>query len=797
MLKNYLRIAWRNLIKNKIQSFINIAGLSIGMMLSMLIGLWIWDELSFNEYHQNYDRIAQVMLNKSSNGEIRTQPYIPFPLGAELHNNFGSDFKNIMLSSGTENHILSFGEKNFTRTGNYLDPQAPEMLTLKMLRGVRSGLSDPSSILLSESVARTYFGNDNPIGKIMKIDNGHDVKVTGVYKDLPYNSQFKDLLFIAPLDLFVSFNPDLRSKEGKEDWGNNFLEIFVQLNEHADMEKVSAKIRNIISEKTDKEYARIYKPEIFLHPMSKWHLYSEFKNGMSVGGSIEFVWLFGIIGIFVLLLACINFMNLSTARSEKRAKEVGIRKAIGSLRVQLIYQFFGESLLVVAFSFMISLFLVQLTLPFFNEISDKRMSILWSNPLFWISGIGCTIITGLIAGSYPALYLSSFIPVKVLKGHFRAGRFAAIPRKILVVIQFTVSVTLIIGTIVVFRQIQFAKNRPIGYHREGLIMIGTNTRDIHNHFDIVRDELKKSGAMIEMAESGSPITELWSTTSDLDWRGKNSNMTANFRKTGVTYEYGKTVGWQFKEGRDFSSAFSTDSSGMILNESAVKFMDLKKPVGEIITWAGKQFKIIGVIRDMVTESPYAEIRPSIFYTAKHREGFVYIRINPTISFREALRKIESVFKKYAPASPFDYKFVDEEYAKKFGNEERISKLAGSFTMLAIFISCLGLFGMASFVAEQRIKEIGVRKVLGASVFNLWRLLTKDFLALIIISLLIAMPTAYYFMNNWLQNYQYRSEIPWWIFAAAGLGTIIITLLTVSSQAISTAMANPVKSLKTE
>ncbi|MEI9908183.1 MAG: FtsX-like permease family protein [Bacteroidota bacterium] len=574
------------------------------------------------------------------------------------------------------------------------------------------------------------------------------------------------------------------------------MQVYVQIADDADMDQVSGLIKNMKLEKLDPEEAR-YKPTLFLDAMSKWHLYSEYKNGVNAGGKIRYVWMFGIIGFFVLLLACINFMNLGTARTEKRAKEVGIRKAIGSLRGQLVGQFFCESLLVTALAFVCSLVLVQLILPFFNEVANKKIALLWSSPLFWIAGILFTLITGLIAGSYPALYLSSFQPVRVLKGRFRIGRFAALPRKVLVIVQFTVSVTLIICTIVVFRQIQFAKDRPIGYSRDALITVPVLTNDITAHFDIVKDELLKKKVIIAMAASEAPVTDIWGSDGAFDWKGKAPELAVDFPVTGVSVDYGNTVDWEFKEGRNFSTTFATDSSALILNEAAVKYMALQHPVGENIKWKGVPYKVIGVINDVITESPYEPVRPSVFWLLSWQPNFIFLKINPDVSAAFALHTIETVFRQYNPSSPFDYSFADEDYSRKFGNEERVGKLAGFFAILAIFISCIGLFGMASFMAEQRIKEIGIRKVLGASVFNVWRLLSKEFVALVMISLLIAGPAAYYFMYDWLQNYSYRSSMSWWIFAAAGLGAMIITLLTISFHAVKAAVANPVKSLRTE
>lgn len=797
MLLNYLKIALRNLAKNKVYSFINIGGLAVGMAVAMLIGLWIYDEVSFDKYHDNYDRIAQVWQFNMYNGEKESQVSNPAVMAEEIRNNYGSDFKYVLQSSWNSNHILATDEKKFTKSGSYFEPQVTEMLSLKMLKGTRDGLKDPHSILLSESVAKTYFGEADPMNKLIKIDNKTDVKVTGVYEDLPYNSSFRELSYIMPWELYLITNDWVRKME--EPWGSNFTQTFAQINEKGDFDKISAKIKNVKLNKVGKEQAK-YKPEVFLHPMSKWHLYSEFKGGVNTGGRIEFVWLFGIIGVFVLLLACINFMNLSTARSEKRAKEVGIRKAIGSMRGQLIGQFFSESLLVVAFAFVFSILLVQLILPFFNELANKKMTILWSNPVFWLLGIVFSIITGLIAGSYPALYLSSFQPVKVLKGTFRVGRFASVPRKVLVVVQFTVSVTLIIGTIVVFRQIQFAKDRPVGYNQNGLINIFMQTTDIHNHFEAVRDELKKTGAIVEMAESGSPLTDHWNTNGGFMWEGKDPNQAVDFPNNNVTHEYGKTIGWQFVAGRDFSREFITDSLAFVLNEAAAKFIGYKNPmdaIDKIIKWNDRPYKVIGVVKNMIVQSPYEPSRASLFHLTRDDGNTMILKLNPNKSASKSLSQIEEIFKKYNPAQPFEYKFVDEAYARKFGNEERIGKLATFFAILAIFISCLGLFGLASFVAEQRTKEIGVRKVLGASVTNLWALLSKDFVYLVLISLLIASPIAYYFMSNWVQKYTYRTDISWWVFVVTAIGALVITLLTVSFQAIKAALVNPVKSLKTE
>ncbi|MBC7868542.1 MAG: ABC transporter permease, partial [Gloeobacteraceae cyanobacterium ES-bin-316] len=697
MIKNYFKIAWRNLIKHKGYSAINIGGLAVGMAVAILIGLWIYDELSFDKYHHNYDRIARVMQQQKFNGEISTQFSNPAFLSREMRRKYGSDFKHVLQSSWNNQHTLAYKEKKLLKSGSFFEPGIAEMLSLKILSGNINGLKEVNSIMLSASVSEAYFGTEDPIGKVLKLDNKADLNVTAVYEDLPYNTSFRELTFILPWELYLVQNPWIKSME--DPWGSNFTQTFVQLADNADIKKVSARIKNVKLDMVGPEEKK-FNATMFLHPMSKWHLYADFKNGVNIGGRNQYVWLFGIIGIFVLLLACINFMNLSTARSEKRAKEVGVRKAIGSARSQLIAQFFSESFLVVFFSFILSILLVILFIPLFNSVADKKLSFLWLNPNFWVWGIGFTLFTGLVAGSYPALYLSSFQPTKVLKGTFRLGRFASLPRKLLVVLQFSVSVFLIIGTIVVFRQIQHAKNRPVGYNKESLVTVAIN-ETLHSKFDALRNELKGSNLIMEMTQSTSAVTEVWNSNGGFTWDGKDPNQAVDFPNTGVTPEYGKVVGWQIKEGRDFSRSFATDSAAFILNESAVKFIGLKDPVGKIIKWNDEPYRIIGVVKDMLIESAYKPIRASMYHFNNEIGSIIILKINPDISPNVALGKIETVFKKYDQATAFEFKFVDEDFAKKFGDEERIGKLSAVFAILAIFISCLGLFGLASFVAEQR------------------------------------------------------------------------------------------------
>lgn len=791
MFKNYFLTAWRNLNKNKGYSFINIGGLAIGMSVAMVIGLWVWDELSFDKSHKNYDRIAQVWQFVKFGAEKSSYNSLPIPLAAELREKY-TDFAAVSVSTYNRTTILTIGDKKLSRTGMFVEPDFPKMMTVEMMGGSADQLRDIHSILISQSLAKAIFATGDPLNKIIRLNNKENVQVAGVYRDFPGNSSFKDVFFLASWQLFTTM--DGYAKRASDQWDENSFQIFTQLKEGADIKNVSSKIKDIRMKREDPPK---YKPEFFLHPMSKWHLQGDFKNGVNEGGLIKLVRLFGMAGIFVLLLACINFMNLSTARSEKRAKEVGIRKTLGSGRPQLIRQFFSESILVSFIALLLCLLIVQLLLPFFNQLTNKNMAVFWSNSLFWLAAITFCLVTGLIAGSYPALYLSSFKPIKVLKGRFKAGRLASLPRKVLVVFQYSISVTLIIGAIVVFRQINYAKDRAPGYESDGLIEINMSTPDLREHYEALRMDLLNTGAIAELSQSSGTIVDDYGGTTNISWRDKAKDMRPLLMSNFITHDYGKTIGWKVLVGRDFSKDFSTDTSAIIINEAAMKLMGFNDPLNEFVKFNGKEYKVVGVVNNMIKGSPFAAVKPS-FYTINFRAvNVINIKLSANSRIREALVKMENIFKKYDPAAPFEYKFADEQYAAKFAIEQRIGKLAGFFAAFAIFISCLGLFGLASFVAEQRKKEIGIRKVLGATITGVWQLLSREFLVLVLIAILIASPIAWYIMHQWLENYDYRTQIVWWIFGAASSGALIITFLTVSFHAIKAALANPVKSLRTE
>jgi len=810
MLKNYIKIAWRSLLKNRISSFINISGLAVGMAVAMLTGLWLHDELSFNKYHENYDRIARVAMS----GVGKDGPYlsatVSYPLAYELKTNYRDRFKHLVRASWGPECILSRGDKKISRPGQYMDEDAPYMFTLKMIRGSRAGLVELHSVLLSASTAKALFGDADPVDQVIVINNKTSVKVTGVYEDLPLNTELKDVKFIAPFALWVSEN-DWIGHTAKNEWWNHFLKLYAEIKPGTTFEAIDRQIANVerdhIKGLGDQNHRELLaaKQTPVLEPMSGWHGLD--RRGRTDASVKQMVWLVSLIGAFVLILACINFMNLSTARSERRAHEVGIRKAIGSMRRQLVFQFFCESLVIVVFSFLLALALTVISLHWFNQLAAKQMTIPWGHPVFWMISVAFILITGIVAGSYPALFLSSFNPVRALKGTFRLGRESSIPRKVLVVFQFTVSVALINCTIIILRQVEHARDRPVGYTRDGLIMMKMKSGDFYGKYDLVRSELLNTGVVAEFAESMGRVTEMWSNNGGFTWPGITAAQTElNFGTLAVSAEYGRTIGWQFLQGRDFSRQMAGDSMGMIINESAAKAMGLKEPVGTDVTWTWWQdrtqvlhYKILGVVKDMIMESPYGNTQPVVFYQKGHNGGFnwMLVKIRPGVAMHTALPKVEAVMKRLIPSAPFDYQFADEEYAVKFASEERISKLAGFFAALAVFISSLGLFGLASFTAEQRTKEVGIRKVLGATVLNIWGLLSKEFFLLVGISLMIAIPIAYYCMHSWLQGYVYRISISGWVFAASGLAALMITLVTVSFQAVRTALANPVKSLKAD
>jgi putative ABC transport system permease protein len=790
MFRNYFKTAWRNIIKSKGYSALNIFGLAIGMAVALLIGLWVYNEYSFNKFLPEYERVYKVQRNYDSNGDTLTFATNSLRLAEALRNDI-PEIEHVVESDWMGEHGLMVGEKKLYLRGAQSGSDFLKVFQYELIQGNAAAvLNDPYSIVLTQSTARALFGNEDPINKIVRFDNQNDLKVTGVLKDFPANSTFQ-IKFIVPFSFLDATNPWIKSNRTGS-FSNNSYQIFVKLKPGVPLEQVAPKIRLITH--SEKDNTNAMNSFVWLQPMESWRLYSEFENGKVSGGFIRYVKMFSIIGALILLIACINFINLTTARSEKRAREVGVRKVIGSRRHQLIGQFLAESLLLTVFSFLLSVLVVQLALPGFNTLTGNVISIPFGSLTFWSIMLASVLITALIAGTRPAFYLSSFKPISVLKGAMQAGKSSTLFRKVLVVSQFTCSVALIISTLIIYRQIQHAKDRPTGYDINRVVM-NYMSADLNRNYTALKNELLQTGIASHVTLATSPATNIYWHSDVEAWPGKNAGETIEMG-TIVTHEdYFKTMGMTIKEGRDFSGI--NDTLSVIFNEAAIQQMRIKNPVGQTINWQGTQFTIAGIVKNALMVSPFAPAEPTMFLINDNNKGNMIYRLSPNIESGEALKQLTAIFNKYNPAFPYNYQFADESYQAKFNLEVLIGKLAGLFAALAIFISCLGLFGLAAYIAEQRIKEIGIRKVLGATTSQIWMLLSKDFIVLVLVSCVIASPLAYYFLQDWLQKYEYRISIGPGVFIIAALLALAITMITISFQAIKAALTNPVKNLRSE
>lgn len=790
MFKNFFKIAYRNLIRNKGFSAINITGLAIGMASAILILLLIQNEVSYDQFHEKKDRIYEAWNRARFDDKTMCWNTTPKILARTMEYDLPEVERTVRVNWSNE-LLFSVGDKRITRTGNTVDTGFLQMFSFPLLKGnPATALNDMHSIILTEKLAKALFGDGEAMGKVIKVDNKDNFTVTGIAKDLPNNTRF-DFEYLMPWSYLQSKN------QVDSNWGNNSTRTYVLLKPNTTLASVEPKMK-VLKQKYNDE-AREDKWEMFIYPISKWQLYSSFTNGVEDGGGrIEFVRLFAVIAAFILLIACINFMNLSTARSERRAKEVGIRKVVGAQKSSLVGQFIGESVLISFLAALVAVLIVELSLPAYNQLTGKTLFIDFSNMYTWLTAIGFILFTGILAGSYPAFFLSSFQPVKVLKGTFKKAHALVTPRKVLVVLQFTFAIILIICTIIIKQQIDYARNRETGYNKNNLIY-HSFTNDIEKNYSIIRNELLSSGAASHVVKTNSPITQVWSDGWGQEWEGKDPKDKTDFYRFVTDEGLGVTAGLEFIKGRDFNlKEFPTDSTGMIINEAALNVMKFKDPIGKVVKDNGIDWHIVGVVKDFILTSPYEPVRPMLISGAK-QQWFqtMLIKLNGDNSTAQNLKTAETIFKKYNPEYPFQYKFVDEEYARKFQGEQKQGTLAALFAGLTIFISCLGLFGLATYMAENRVKEIGVRKVLGASVSGIATLLSKDFVRLVLISFLIAAPIAWWAMHAWLKDYPYRVNIQWWVFAAACLLSVLIAIITVSFQAIKAAVANPVKSLRTE
>jgi len=788
MLKNYIKIAIRNLKTHKLYSAINIGGLSIGMAVSFILLLFIYDEFTHDQFHVRKDRIFKLKYNQPSEKGIETDDGVPKVLAEVIQKDI-PEVERVIRTDWGGKHILTVNDKILSKNGYFVDPAFLQTFSFKLLKGeVSSVFKDIESIVLTEKAAKTLFGETDPINQLVKLDNEILVKVTGIVMDPPANSTFR-FEFLSPWELFEKKNPWVKSSG----WGSYSFNTYVELKPSASEATVNSKIKNLIGK---------YDPEnkdntLFLHPLKRWHLYGEFKDGINTGGKIEYVRLFLFLALGILLIACINFMNLSTARSEKRAREVGVRKVIGAKRSHLIQQFLGESVLMALIAFGLAVLLVSLCLPYFNTITKEELSTPLQNPYAWVIGLGVTLLTGFISGSYPAIFLSSFQPVRVLKGQLKVGKAALRPREVLVVIQFTFAIALIIATILIYKQISFIKSRPLGYDNSNLIQLYQQGKLVRD-FDRFKNDLLESGAIIAGCKGSSGLINVNNSSWGARWPGQlPGEEKIPIAHIATTYDFTKTFDIQIKEGRDFSPSFLSDSSGILLNEEAVNLMRLKDPIGQNIEWQGGKRTIVGVVKNFVWGNPYEPTKPLVVSFNPDWSNVATFRLNPYKPASESLARIEKAYKTYNPEYNFEYRFIDEMFEKKFETETLLGTLANWFAGLAIFISCLGLLGLATFSAEQRRKEIGIRKVLGASVSHLWFNLSKDFLRLVIIAFLIAAPISWYFMNDWLSQYTYKTTISLWVFLATISIALFISVITVSWQTIKAAISTPAKNLRTE
>jgi len=786
MLKNFIKVALRNLRAKKAFSFINITGLAVGMAGAILIALWVQNEYSFDSFHANNKTLYKAWYRYPSKDYVGTQEVTSGPLGAALKQEY-PDIKSTSRIYWTENRLFNYKDVSLKANGNEVDKAFLTMFTFPLIEGnAEHALEDVNNVVLTKHLAEKIFGNTDPLNQIVKMDGKQVYKVTGVMQDLPNNTEF-NFEYLTPIPAAGAYNDN--------SWNNNSYYTYVQLQPNADVNQVNQKIR-LIHQKHLVDKNNI--TEVFLYPFSKMHLYSRFENGKAVGGKIEVVRLLLIIAGIILLIACINFMNLSTAQSHKRAMEVGVRKVMGAARGNLISQFLAESLAITFIAGVIGLFLAQAALPAFNQLTTKTLHIQYADPIFWLVFIGFILLTGVLAGSYPAFFLSAFRPVKVLKGRLHTMNRLINPRKVLVVLQFSVAVVLIVSTIIVYRQIKYAQNRDVGYKIDHLVEVGIEG-DIRKNFDLIKNDLVSSGAAVSVCKTSITVTADGATGGGYSTNGTNHDQqNISFSRFSSTGDFVKTMGLTLKAGRDLDlTVYPADSASCMLNETAVKQLGIKDPVGSTVYGGNTPMRVVGVFKDFIINSPYINTGPMIVNAYKNWAYNTVIRLNAANGTAKDLQIAEKIFKKYNPAYPFTYNFVDTEYQQKFNDQQQTGKLAAIFACLTVLISCLGLFGLASYMAENRAKEIGIRKVLGASVMSITRMLTREFVALVLVAIVIAIPVAFWASNKWLQDFTYRINIGWLTFALAGLSAIVIAVLTVSFQSVKAAMSNPVDSIKSE
>ena len=792
MFKLNLKIALRNLWKNKTSSFINVIGLAIGLAACLMLLLYVTYELNFDKHSKNSDNIYTVMTNIpddkkniAATFEGSTTALGPL-LKAEV-----PEIKHLARMNYLKQGLVAVGENGFKKLGKFAEPDILKLFDYQYLVGnAATAMQNPRSIILTESTARILFGSTQVLNRIVRYQNTDDLTVSAVIKDMPENtSALLKFDYLMPWAFYETVD-----KSAKElNWGNYSFVTMLSLDPSANVNKVNEKISKVI--KTHTEEAN--QPH-FIYPYNKLHLYGKFENGVNVGGDIEQIYLFVALAFGILLIACINFMNMATAKSEKRAKEVGIKKTIGANRASLIMQFLTESMVLTFIAVIAAIALLEICLPTFNNLLNIKLSISYFSGSSWIWILGIVFTTGLIAGSYPAFYLSAFNPIQTLKKKIKSNGFFAINlRQVLVVGQFCFAIILIISTMVIYRQIQFIKNKPLGFDVNALVEMPQDG-ELKTKFETVKTQLLKSGAVTAMSQSSVGISHRGQNFNGIKWEGMATpENTQLFNQVSTTYDYIKTNGIKLIGGRDFSKQFASDTAAVLVSASAIKAFGYKNPVGKSVTVFGDKYNIIGVFDDYVWDSPYKSNNPIVVFFDEKRTGTVTMRLNEANSIAQNIATITKITKQFNPAYPTEISFLNNIYLEKYKAEKTLGVLSNLFGGLAIFVSCLGLFGLVAYSAEQRTKEFGVRKVLGASLMNLMQLLSLSFVKMIVVSIVIAVPLSYYLMNKWLMNFEFRTEISWWIIPVAGFGTLLMALLTISFQAYKSARANPVDALKYE
>ena len=784
MLKSYFRIAWRNIGKNKVHSLINITGLALGMAGATLLLLNIQYGLSFDQFHEKKAALYEAYNRGTVGGQLICWNATAPPLGPALKKDY-PEIKQMarVLESGK---LLRYADKKIQAGGKLVDPAFLSMFSFPLSKGNAAiALNDPNDIVLTEKLAGKLFGGEDPMNKTITTPTGDELRVTGVLKDLPDNTQFKFEYLLAWSYLQANGVKDLY-------WNNQNSNTFVELTADANVEAINKKIADIAV----RNYPSVGDQKIFLYPFSKVYLEGRFDNGKPSGGGIDNLRMLGVLAGIILLIACINFMNLSTARSEKRAKEVGIRKVVGAVRRSLIFQFIGESVLMAFLAGILALLLAEIALPEFSSLAHTRLTVPWTSPFFWMAALGLILLTGLLAGSYPAFYLSSFRPVRVLKGVLKNGNALVTPRKILVVLQFVCSIVLINFTVIFQKQIRYGLNRETGFIKENLVT-HTLTNDLQKNYAIVKNELINTGTAVAVCQSNTSVTRITGAESGLKWAGMDPKANPAFVLLSESGGFIRTNGLTMAAGRDIDlEKHPADTISCVINESAAKVLGFKDPIGQIIKDEEVNWTIVGVVKDFLIGEPDQAMDP-VLIKGSIWGGIINIRLAGGPSSLRHVQQAQEILKKYNPNFLTDLQFADEDYAAKFRQAKNIAILISSFAVLAIFISCMGLLGLSTYMAENRIKEIGIRKVLGASVAGITTLLTRDFVKLILVSIGIASPLAWIFMNFFLRQFSYRTSLDAWVLAVAGGGTLLIALFTISFQTIRAALMNPVKSLRTE